>query len=595
MDWDLSEEEGEDDECGDTFVEASTLDPLDTAQAENLPPGELPSDCTHPEGGRNVYSANEDEDPRDEGPSTSVVPSVIMHPSPIPPSSPSSSPSQLISQATSQSPSSPANILPTPSFSQPIGPTTILPQSAKAVDFFMQFFDEDLIQHIVDQTNLYVQQNPLSTRYLWYDTIPNEIKAFIGLIIAMGIKRLPSYTDYWSSDPILGAPELVRGFPLNRFKHLLSNLHFNDNSKAIPRGTVGFDKLFKVRPIIDAIHQKCLRLYDPHQTNSIDEAMVGFKGRSTLKQYMPMKPTKRGFKIWCRCDSTNGYTCSFQVYTGKVEGATEVNLGSRVVLVMSETILDQGYHLYFDNFFSCPDLALKLLERKTYSIATARTNRKHFPRELQPAASALPRGQHVSSLVFDGKVQCLVWKDKKAVAFINTICDPNETTTVARRNLDGSQTQVSCPSAVKHYNANMGGVDLADQKRKAYTCTKKSKKWYMRLFWYLIDIAIVNAHILEAESPNHSARPQKDFRVELASDLLSCHSSRKKRGRPSDASPSARYNERHFPVELTSTRQCHVCSAKSARKRTKYGCMSCSENGIHLCPVPCFGIYHTCK
>ena len=113
----------------------------------------------------------------------------------------------------------------------------------------------------------------------------------------MGLKRLPSYRDYWSSNSILGTPELVAGFPLNRVTILLSNLHFNDNSNAIPRGTEGHDKLHKIRPILSAIHDKCLTLYNPHHVNSIDEAMVGFKGRSSLKQYMPMKPTKRGYKV----------------------------------------------------------------------------------------------------------------------------------------------------------------------------------------------------------------------------------------------------------------------------------------------------------
>ena len=55
---------------------------------------------------------------------------------------------------------------------------------------------------------------------------------------------------------------------------------------------------------------------------------------------------------------------------------------------------------------------------------------------------------------------------------------------------------------------------------------------------------------------------QKDFRLELASDLMSCHSSRKKRGRPSDI---VRFNERHFPTELTSMRQCKVCSSSNTR------------------------------
>lgn len=45
--------------------------------------------------------------------------------------------------------------------------------------------------------------------------------------------------------------------------------------------------------------------------------MVAFKGRSTMKQYMPKKPIKRGFKIWAFADSASGILLNFDVYTGK--------------------------------------------------------------------------------------------------------------------------------------------------------------------------------------------------------------------------------------------------------------------------------------
>ena len=54
------------------------------------------------------------------------------------------------------------------------------------------------------------------------------------------------------------------------------------------------------------------------------------------------------------------------------------------------------------------------------------------------------------------------------------------------------------------------GRYMADQKRKLYSCSRKSKKkWYMRIFWFLLDTAVVNAHILECESPNH--RPARSI------------------------------------------------------------------------------------
>lgn len=56
---------------------------------------------------------------------------------------------------------------------------------------------------------------------------------------------------------------------------------------------------------------------------SIDESMTKFKGRSVLKQYLPLKPIKRGIKIWQRCDSLTGYVYDMNIYSGKKTEETE--------------------------------------------------------------------------------------------------------------------------------------------------------------------------------------------------------------------------------------------------------------------------------
>ena len=50
---------------------------------------------------------------------------------------------------------------------------------------------------------------------------------------------------------------------------------------------------------------------------SVDESMIPFKGRSALKQYMPLKPVKRDYKVWCIADAKTGYVLKFEIYTGK--------------------------------------------------------------------------------------------------------------------------------------------------------------------------------------------------------------------------------------------------------------------------------------
>ena len=55
------------------------------------------------------------------------------------------------------------------------------------------------------------------------------------------------------------------------------------------------DKLYKLRPLINSLNDNLIKLYNVSYQVSIDESMILFKGRSSLKQYNPMKPIKRGY------------------------------------------------------------------------------------------------------------------------------------------------------------------------------------------------------------------------------------------------------------------------------------------------------------
>ena len=79
--------------------------------------------------------------------------------------------------------------------------------------------------------------------------------------------------------------------------------------------------------------------------------MVGLKGRSSLKQYVPNKPTKFGYKVWVRCDSRNGFTFFLQVYTGNVNDTVEKNVGTRVVMDVSNDILNRDIICILQLFF----------------------------------------------------------------------------------------------------------------------------------------------------------------------------------------------------------------------------------------------------
>ena len=99
-----------------------------------------------------------------------------------------------------------------------------------------------------------------------------------------------------------------------------------------------------------------------------------------------------------------------------------------------------------------------------------------------------------------------VWQDTKPVTVLTTQHRPSATTTVVRKKIDGSKINVQCPQAIVDYNQHMGGVDIGDQYRKYYEVRTKSRKFYRYIFWFLLEICILNSYILyryapRAESP----------------------------------------------------------------------------------------------
>jgi len=90
-----------------------------------------------------------------------------------------------------------------------------------------------------------------------------------------------------------------------------------------------------------------------------------------MKQYLPKKPAKRGFKVWMIADSCNGLFLDVEVYVGKPsDGMTsEIGLGERVVLQMSEPFRGQHFHIFCDNFFTSPNLFLELHSRGCMRVA----------------------------------------------------------------------------------------------------------------------------------------------------------------------------------------------------------------------------------
>ena len=278
--------------------------------------------------------------------------------------------------------SSPAAIQPVHPFTSPVGPITTIPDNP--LDAFLLTFTPDLIAMIVRESNRYAREVMGEKKYTsWEPMTDTELRAYLGFSILMGIVHVPAVEDHWKRDPALHYSPIADRISRDRFRDLSRYLHFVDNSTLIPRGSPGHDRLGKIRPVLSHLGERFAGLYNPHRELSEDEAMIKFQGRSYLKQYMPMKPTKRGIKVWVLADSHNGYFSRLEVYTGKQGDRVETGLGSRVVKSLTADFKGKHHMVFFDNFFTSYTLLEDLLEDGVYGCGTARKDHRGFPKELK--------------------------------------------------------------------------------------------------------------------------------------------------------------------------------------------------------------------
>ncbi|XP_063219616.1 piggyBac transposable element-derived protein 4-like isoform X1 [Bacillus rossius redtenbacheri] len=385
---------------------------------------------------------------------------------------------------------------------------------------------------------------------------------------------------------------------LKRFLFILRMLHLNDNTKMPERSSLNFDKLFKVRPILNHFNAVFRQVFSPSRFLSIDESMIACKGRSSFKQYLPLKPIKRGFKIWGIFCSVTGYMIGYDFYAGKT-ATREGPLGESVVLGLVRGYENLGYCIFFDRFFSSFSLVKKLLLKGCFNCSTILQTKKFFPKDLFKNDKNLTLGEY--DYVSTRDMGLVKWKDRgtKSVCIVSSMDDPSETCSISRKNIHGQKYQLLCPVAVALYNKYMGGVDLFDQLTSYYNIQWKSRCWWVKVFYYLIDAAVVNSYILYKLEMNKLQKKTVThlmFRSQLADQLIGefCSRVTKKKNvvitkKKFNLSPivTVPNTEGHLPIKGTS--RCANCSTRNKPVQSNLVCKMCD---VALCKVPCFQQFH---
>lgn len=467
-----------------------------------------------------------------------------------------------------------------------------------SLECFELFFSDAVVTLIVEQTNLFHEQNHVGRggggkNAKWRDVDKGEIYLFIATSFLMAQVKKLTIKDYWTTDVTLATPFFGKIFTRDRYLAILSWLHFSDNTLETD------DKLRKIRSIVTHLRNAYKNVFYPFENVCIDESLMLFKGRLSFKQYIPSKRHRFGVKFFILCDCETGYILDFILYCGAGSDINDIGMdigiSGNIVMSLMEPYLDKGHTLYTDNWYTSPHLYNLLHFRKTNACGTVKANRKNMPR--------LDQRLKVGEIVFSStsNILALKWQDKREVRMLSTCHNADMVRT--KKRIPGTDRHKYKPLCILDYNEHMGAVDRSDMLQSSIESVRKSVKWYKKVFFHFLDMTLLNAHAVYQMRTGKTI-PVAKFQLDLVKNIISKYAVEDKSRQSSsrkreDGESPLRLVARHFPKQLPKNenskqtyRRCIVCSKNKQRKETSYCCVSCD---VPLCLLPCFERYHTIK
>ena len=254
-----------------------------------------------------------------------------------------------------------------------------------------------------------------------------------------------------------------------------------------------------------------------------------------------------------------------------------------VVLRMAHKLEPGKHKLFFDNFFSSPELLLQLKRDKVFAVGTLRLNRsRKCPLTSEKDMKKMGRGS-IEEVVDDSKqlVVCS-WFDHKRVLTISNFVGKNDVGQCNRYDRkEKKQIAVDRPKCIEIYNKFMGRVDKADMLLALYKSKCKTRKWYHRIFFHLVSLSAVNSWVVYRQLGGEGHL--LDFLMEICSRLVHAAeepeemepvAKRRSGIRSSYVPQHVRYDQKNYwPIQIQGT-FCH-CKREGCERRTRFMCSKC--------------------
>lgn len=482
-----------------------------------------------------------------------------------------------------------------------------LDENSSELDCLSVLLSDDIQDDMIRMINEFAEykkriNNPPRRRSVyntWKPIDRHELLKFLAVLVAMGLNKKPSIKDYWSTFAPQYNPWYHEMFPRDRFEAIYHTmLHASD---------IDAQSKDKIEPFLNKLLGKFQEAFYPFQNLSLDEMVIGWKGHWKYKQYNASKPRKYHIKTFGLCDSITGYVYNLLVYFGRDTSYnphldTDTGQAEKVFEYLLRP-LGKGHHVFADRYYTTEKLIRYLIENKTHYTGTLALNRKGFPLELKTLKLSHREARWYRS--DDDKILCVMWKDKKGkakkekkpVVVVSTQASV-KTKRITRKQGD----PFDIPEVIQDYNMSMNGCDRMDQAVSYYgQFSRKTVKWWKRIFLWLLEICQANAYILYCltradDTPKLSLKMFKNnLLTQIEKAAVENLPPNADVSRPGPGRPTLleRFQgNKHLVKYDKNDRNCVVCSTPVARKRTNFVCSGCTGNP-HLHPKGCFYQYHT--
>ncbi|CAB3225498.1 unnamed protein product [Arctia plantaginis] len=270
------------------------------------------------------------------------------------------------------------------------GPTRMCRNVFDPLLCFQLFITDEIVDEIVKWTNVEMiikRQNLKEISASYRDTNAMEVWSLIGILTLTAVMK----DNHLSTDELFDASfsgtRYVSVMSRERFEFLLRCLRMDDKSL---RPTLRSDDAFvPVRNIWEIFINQCRLNYVPGSNLTVDEQLLGFRGRCPFRMYIPNKPDKYGIKFPMMCDASTKYMIDAIPYLGKSTKTNGLPLGEFYVKELTKTVHGTNRNVTCDNWFTSVPLAKNLLQTpyNLTIVGTIRSNKREIPEEIKNTRS----------------------------------------------------------------------------------------------------------------------------------------------------------------------------------------------------------------